>query len=149
MTGAMTGPMTGTGAGGVPLPLAGQVRAELDRFVAAIGPRRTLVPRLYVGAPGGERIRIPDEAGTGPREAGWRADLVERGVSGVDRPVCGWITRSGDLAPSDHDIAWCGATRDAFARHGLALPGFFVLNRHGWADILSGDRVHYHRIRRR
>lgn len=132
-----------------PLPLAGMLREELGLFVARIGIRRRLVPRLYVGAPGAERLAVPDYAGTDARDAGWRADLVERAVAGVERPVCGWITRSGHLTPSDHDLAWAGAALVAFARHGLELPGFFVLNRHGWRDVLSGEEVSYHRIRQR
>jgi hypothetical protein len=125
------------------------VRAELDRFVAAIGPRRTLVPYVYVGQPGAERVLVSAEPVAEPREACWRADLVERAVEGVERAVCAWITRSGELRSGDHDVAWWAACRSGFERHGLVLPAFFVLNRHGWVDLVSDEEVHYHRIRRR
>lgn len=132
-----------------PLPLAGMLRAELEHFVATIGSRRNVPPRLYVGQPGMERLPVTTAVGDGPGEAGWRADVLERAVAGVDSPVCSWLTRSGALQPGDHDLAWCGAALTAFARHGLELPGFYVVNRHGWVDVLTGETVCYHRIRRR
>ncbi|HET7683175.1 MAG TPA: hypothetical protein VFK34_05875 [Marmoricola sp.] len=132
-----------------PLPLAGMARAELDRFVAAIGRRRTLVPHVYVGEPGAERVLVSTEPTVDPQETCWRADLVERAVEGAERAVCGWITRSGELRAGDHDLAWWAACRSGFERHGLALPAFFLMNRHGWLDLVSGAEVHYHRIRRR
>jgi hypothetical protein len=125
------------------------LRAELEHFVTSIGARRNVPPQLYVGEPGRERLEVSTAAGDGPEEAGWRADVLERAVAGVNSPVCSWLTRSGALEPGDHDVAWCGAALAAFGRHGLELPGFFVVSRHGWVDVLSGEAVHYHRIRRR
>lgn len=130
------------------LPFAALLRRELDEYVASLGRRRAAPPVVYVGRPGLERVAVH----TGPlrrQEIGWRADLVERAIEGADEPVCAWLTRCGDLAPTDDDQAWCGAAGMAFARHGLALPRFHVLNRYGWRELIGGEVVAFHRIRRR
>lgn len=78
-----------------------------------------------------------------------RADLLERAIDGLleTEGVCAWLTRGGELDLADADAEWCAAARTAFARHGLALPGFFVLNRRGWVDLLSGERREWSRVR--
>lgn len=131
------------------LPLAGMLRAELERFVASIGQQRSLVPRVHVGEPGGEAVVVSADSDVEAGAAGWRVDLAERAVACVERPVCAWINRSGALSPTGHDLAWWAACRGGFARHGLPLAGFYVLNRHGWVELGSGREVRYHRIRRR
>ena len=131
-----------------PLPFAALLRRELDEHVAALGRRRTAVRTVYVGAPGVDRVQVATD-GLAPDQIGWRADLLERAIDGAAEPVCAWITRSGELVPGDDDQAWCAAAHLAFARHGLTLPGFYVLNRTGWHELVSGQVVTFYRVRRR
>lgn len=130
-----------------PLPLAGLLRHELDEYVATLGRRRTVPTVVHVGRLGGARVTVAaDDVGEDP---GWRADLVERALEGAEHPQRAWLTRAGELDPRDDDHAWCAAAGVAFARHGLELPGFHVLTRYGWRDLVSGEAVTFHRIRRR
>lgn len=130
------------------LPFAGLLRQELDAHVAALGRRRLATPTVYVGAPGGESVQVAATDLPG-RHLGWRADLLERALDGLEAPYCAWITRSGTLEPTDDDRAWCAAARVAFARHGIDLPAFPVLCRSGWTDLLTGGSVSFYRIRKR
>lgn len=131
-----------------PSPFAASLRRELEAYVASLGRRRAHPPVVYVGRMGLDRVRVS----TGPlprREVGWRADLVERAIQGAQDPDCAWVTRYGDLDPTEDDRAWCAATTMAFARHGLVSRGFYVLNRYGWHELLAGELVRFYRIRRR
>jgi hypothetical protein len=130
------------------LPLAGQLRAALCDLVTSAGTRRRLPTLFHVGTPGGDRITLPDDAYF---DAGLRADLVERAIDGLqgraaERPVP-WLTRTGDLSPADCDFAWFSAARDGFGRHGLALPGFFVITRYGWLNLANEDVIRWRRVR--
>ncbi|HET6167839.1 MAG TPA: hypothetical protein VFE07_13495 [Marmoricola sp.] len=130
------------------LPLAGQLRAELCDFVTSAGTRRNLPTLFHVGTPGGDRITLPHDR---TFDAGLRADLVERAIDGLEgrageRPVP-WLTRAGDLSPTDADFAWFSAARDGFGRHDLEPPGFFVVTRHGWFNLANEDVVRWRRVR--
>jgi len=130
------------------LPLAGQLRAALCDFVNEAGTRRRLPTTFHVGMPGGEQVRLPHDPCF---DAGLRADLVERAIDGLEglageRP-CPWLTRSGELVPTDADFAWFAAAREAFGRHGLSLPGFFVITRHGWSNLANEDVIRWRRFR--
>lgn len=130
------------------LPLAAQLRTALCDFVSAAGTRRRLPTLFHVGTPGGDRITLPHDLYF---DAGLRADLVERAIDGLDgrageRPVP-WLTRTGDLTPSDADFAWFSASREAFGRHDLALPGFFVVTRYGWLNLANEDVIRWRRVR--
>ena len=132
------------------LPLAGQLRAALCDFVSAAGTRRLLPTLFHVGTPGGEHLTLPHDAYFDP---GLRADLVERALDGLEgaagtRPVP-WLTRTGDLAPTDPDFAWFAAAREGFGRHGIALPGFFVMTRYGWLNLANEDVIRWRRVRPR
>lgn len=129
-------------------PFAALLRRELDQHVAALGRRRVSPPVVYVGRLGLDRVAVHTDP-LGAREVGWRADLVGRAIEGAEEPVSAWLTRCGDLEPTDDDQAWCGAAVMAFARHGLALPRFHVLNRYGWRELLGGEVVTFYRIRSR
>lgn len=137
-----------TGRQETELPLAGQLRAALSAFVAEAGTRRLLPTLLHVGTPGGQHTVIAHD----PRyDAGLRADLVSRALEGLDglagqRP-CPWLTRHGELVPADADLAWFAAAREAFDRHGLSLPGFFVVTRRGWLNVATDEAQRWHRIR--
>jgi len=132
------------------LPLAGQLRAALCDFVSAAGTRRRLPTLFHVGTPGGEQITLPHDLYF---DAGLRADLVERAIDGLDGPAgvrpVPWLTRTGDLAPTDADFAWFTAAREGFGRHGLELPGFFVITRYGWLNLANEDVIRWRRVRPR
>jgi len=128
--------------------LACAIRSELRAFVISAGTRRSLVTTCHVGHPGGEQVHL--EHGV-TMEPALRADLVERAIDGVLSVdgACAWITRGGELSLTDADAEWFAASRSAFARHGLRLPAFFVLNRSGWVDLVSGEQRRWARVRNR
>jgi len=129
-------------------PILALRRAQAD-FITAAGTRRSLPRELHLGVPGGEQVTLVDD---GALDAGLRADVVERALDGIDRqrvpePVP-WITRSGELVPGDPDFAWLTASMEAFGRHGLVVPGFYVITRYGWIDLVAGHLVRTGRVRR-
>ncbi len=128
--------------------LAAAIKGELCEFVAAAGTRRQLETTCHVGHPGGDRTRFRH---IDLDDAALRADLVERAIDGLQTTAgaCAWVTRGGELGLVDADAEWFAASRAAFARHGLPLPGFFVLNRRGWVDLVSGEQRQWSRIRNR
>ena len=127
------------------MPVAGRVHLAMRLFVAASGRRRVVPPTLYVGSPGGECTAMTDEPWY---DVGLRTDLVTRAIDGLElADPLPWLTRGGDLAAGDNDWAWFAATRTAYARHGLALPGFFVVTRHGWLDLAGERRQAWVRVR--
>jgi hypothetical protein len=132
------------------LPLAAQLRTALCDFVTAAGTQRKLPTLFHLGTPGGEHLTLPHDPCHDP---GLRADLVERAVDGLtgraaERPVP-WLTRTGDLAPTDADFAWFSAARQGLGRHGLELPGFFVVTRYGWLNLANEDVIRWRRVRPR
>ena len=128
--------------------LAFAIRAELRAFVIAAGTRRSLPTTCHVGHPGGEQVHLEHGVTTDPS---LRTDLVERAIDGLlaTDEACAWITRGGELTLADADAEWFAASQTAFARHGLPLPGFFVLNRSGWVDLVSGEQRLWARVRNR
>jgi hypothetical protein len=128
--------------------LAAAIKDELCAFVTAAGTRRGLQTTCHVGHPGGDHTRF---AHVEVDDACLRADLVERAIDGLltTEHACAWVTRSGELDLVDADAEWFAAARAAFARHGLPLPAFFVLNRRGWVDLVSGEQRQWSRIRNR
>jgi hypothetical protein len=132
------------------LPLAGQLRVALCDFVSSAGTRRRLPTLFHVGTPGGDQVTLPHDLYF---DAGLRADLVERAIDGLDGPAgerpVPWLTRTGDLTPTDADFAWFTAAREGFGRHGLELPGFFVVTRYGWLNLANEDVIRWRRVRPR
>jgi hypothetical protein len=128
--------------------LAAGIRAELSAFVASAGTRRSLPTTCHVGHPGGQHSRFAHEVTT---DSSLRADLVERAIDGLLDTVdaCAWVTRGGELGLADADAEWFAAARTAFGRHGLPLPAFFVLNRSGWVDLVTGEHREWYRVRNR
>ncbi|KQT89234.1 hypothetical protein ASG49_15690 [Marmoricola sp. Leaf446] len=131
------------------------LRAEARRSVTAAGRRRLLPARCRVGRPGGQAVELPAEADAS--DAGLLADLVERALDGLDHlapppdatglPVIAWVVRSGELRAGDTDLAWVRAAHSGFARHGLVLPCFLVIGRHGWVDLLHEAGHEWSRVR--
>ena len=128
--------------------LADAIRAELRAFVIAAGTRRSLATTCHVGHPCGEQVHLEHGVTTEPA---LRADLVERAIDGLLdlNGACAWMTRGGELTLGDADAEWFAASQTAFARHGLRLPAFFVLNRNGWVDLVSGEQRRWSRVRNR
>jgi hypothetical protein len=126
-------------------PLAAEVHAAMCAFVTECRWRRRISPVLHVGRPSGEHLRVADAAWY---DAGARADLVTRALDGLSCPdPLVWLGRSGDLSTGSVDLAWFAAARIAHARHGVELPHFFVVTRHGWADLVVDEEHPWHRVR--
>lgn len=136
--------------GPAPAPRPADVRHALADFVAAAGTRRALPREFHLGVLGGYHLTLADDQSL---DTGLRADVVERALDGVDRravphPVP-WITRSGELVPGDADFAWLTAALEGYGRHALDVPGFFVITRYGWIDLIADEVVRTGRVRRR
>lgn len=117
-------------------------------FVAAAGTRRALPTTVHVGSPEGQHTDIDVEAW---QDAGIRTELVARALAGLDEPVferaIPWLTRTGELDVQDADLQWGAAAREGYARYGLDLPGFFVVTRRGWSNLLTGETHVWQRVR--
>lgn len=107
--------------------------------------RRRFAPVLHVGRPG---VRERTTAATlATTDHALRCDLVAAMVAGCgdDEPLV-WLTRPGDLAPEDVDVAWAAATRAAAAEAGRAWT-CVVVTRRGWHDPVTGEERTWRRIR--
>lgn len=133
-----------------PPAISPQLGAQMSRlmreFVTAHSRRRNVPTTLHLGRPEEEVRTILDHPSY---DDGLRADLVTRAIDGlaVPEPLV-WMTRPGDLGPSEVDLGWLRAARAGFDRHGRALTSFHVLTRHGWTELVSGQRHARVRIRR-
>ncbi len=128
--------------------VAAAIGVELRAFVTAAGTRRALPTTCHVGILGAERVELRDGDA---HDIALRTDLVERALDGLDSVLGsgGWLTRGGDLTRCDADAGWFAAARTGFDRHGLRLPWFFVVNRTGWVDLVSGETRTWSRVRAR
>jgi hypothetical protein len=127
------------------LPVAGHLSRAMRDLARAAGRRRALPTVLHLGHPRSEEVLVPDRDWY---DAGIRADLVTRALDGLADPApLVWLTRSGGLDPTDVDAAWCAAALAGLARHGLPVAGFFVVTRAGWADLTTGERHAWSRVR--
>jgi hypothetical protein len=57
-----------------------------------------------------------------------------------------WLTRPGELALHDLDVAWLSAAASAYAEAGADLT-MVVVNRRGWRDPRSGAGQTWVRLR--
>jgi len=127
------------------IPLAGQLHRAMRDFVASAARRRNLPDVLHVGHPAGEVVPITDQDWY---DEGTRADLVTRALDGLATTTpLAWLTRVGELTTTSTDLSWCAAVRTGFDRHGLTLPGVYLLTRRGWAELISGEQHPWHRVR--
>ena len=129
-------------------PLAGQLRCATLDFVARAGNLRSLPTTLHLGTPGDAWTDVLVETW---HDAGLRTELVAQALATLDDAAFAaalpWLTRSGDLATRDADLAWCAASLAAFGRYGVTPPGFFVVTRRGWLDLLTGEARTWSRVR--
>ncbi len=133
------------------------LRAEVRAFVTRSGTTRRVPTTCHVGRPGGEQVVLPGELGAVPQALvprglvaqGLATDLVVRALDGLLVPLsaCVWVCRPGPLGRGDVETRWYAAARAGFARHGLDLPLFGVLNRTGWLDLVGGERHEWSRLR--
>lgn len=109
---------------------------------------RLLPTTMHVGAPEGEHVDIAVEPW---HDSGLRTDLVAAALGALDEPAFAgalpWLTRGGDLATWEADLLWCAAALAGYARFGRTPPGFFVVTRRGWGNLLSGEVHAWHRVR--
>lgn len=123
------------------------LRGEVRAFVTRSGTTRRLSTTCHVGRPGGEQVTLPGEPERETQELA--TDLVVRALDGLLVPAgaCVWMCRPGPLGRGDVETRWYAAADAGFARHGLGLPLFGVLNRTGWLDLVSGERREWSRLR--
>ncbi|HEX4191242.1 MAG TPA: hypothetical protein VHZ06_09630 [Marmoricola sp.] len=125
--------------------LTARLRLALRQFVKDCGTRRAIPTTLRIGRPGGPHLALPDDPSY---DSGLRADVLERALDGLDLDTAvPWLTRSGDLAPADADFLWMAAATEAFGRHGIGMPGFIVMTRYGWYNLVDGQTMQWRRIR--
>ncbi|GAB2878649.1 hypothetical protein [Nocardioides pacificus] len=123
--------------------------AVLDLTVATRGLRR-FPSAVHAGVPGAHEDAFVAPA-TADLDAALQTDLV---VALLDRallhtPTPGlWLTRPGELALHDEDVAWLTATQSAARECHLALS-FVIVTRRGWRDPRSGVRREWLRLRQR
>jgi hypothetical protein len=129
--------------------LLADLRTEVGWFRSG-QVRRRFPAALQVGRLAGPR-QTATLAEPPAYDAGLRADVVSRLLdrlpSGGPTEPAAWLTRPGDLTPQDADLAWLAASHLAFAMHGRAPAGFYVVTRAGWLDLRSGERRVWKRLR--
>jgi hypothetical protein len=92
-----------------------------------------------------ERSEDPAEALDQALRCEVLAALLRRGRAD---PVMAWLTRPGDLAVQDVDLAWLRAVTTVGEEVGRVLP-YVVVTRAGWRDPRSGVGRTWRRLRER
>ena len=143
----MTAGMTATA------PADQAFRREVATFRTRDG-RRLFPMHVHVGVPDGHRRRLevpwPVPASY---DVGVRLDLagalVEALAQEWPRNVAawGWLTRPGQPALHDCDLAWLAVVRHAFGVHDQTLAGFRAVTRSGWLDVVTGEIRTWKRLR--
>ena len=119
--------------------LAAHARTAYDAFLRECGRRRSDPITVRIGTPGGPGLAIAHDPSL---DAGFRADLLERALDDFDPATAiPWLTRGGVLVPGDPDLSWFAAARAAYGRHGAVLPGFLIITRDGWRNLLDDELV--------
>jgi hypothetical protein len=70
--------------------------------------------------------------------------LLETAPQATD---CAWVSRPGETVVTDDDVAWLVAAESAFGSAGRDLAGCYVVTRHGWADVRTGESRVWKRLR--
>lgn len=132
----------------LPRDLQAVLRIEVGTFRAG-ERRRRFAPKLCVGVLAGERREL---------------ELPVRKMEYVDRQVrpdyvlalletapeaadCVWVSRPGETVVTDDDVAWLVAAESAFGSADRGLTGCFVITRHGWIDVRTGESRVWKRLR--
>lgn len=112
-----------------------QLNHAAERLRTRYVPPRIVPVHLHLGTDDQTLVRLPHDPDV---DDGLRADLVERALEDLaPTSTLAWITRGGVLQPGDADFSWLSACRQAWGRHGRTLPGFYVVTREGWIDLLA------------
>ena len=138
-------------------PITRELHVALREAVAELRARERrrhfpVTVRMGVaGGPSWEVVEPADEHVDHGLRTDVAAALLHRcrvsGVAGAaGAPVLAWVTRPGDLAVQDPDLAWAGAVRAALAEAG-AVGDFVVVTHHGWRDPVSGVGRQWRRLR--
>jgi hypothetical protein len=127
-------------------------RALLRRLVLAhkAAERRHRFPAvLHLGRPAGPAADSVDESAA-PLDHALRCDVLEAMLlrTPADPSLMTWLTRPGDLAVQDVDLAWLRAVSTVNAETGRVLR-YVVVTRHGWRDPASGVGRTWRRLRDR
>lgn len=112
--------------------------------------RKRFAPLLHLGRPGTTERTVP--AALADTDHAVRCDQVAAVLARLPEDQPGkeplvWLTRPGDLAVEDLDMAWLSACATACAEAGRDLT-WVVVTRHGWRDPRSGLGRTWRRIRR-
>lgn len=135
-----------------PLDNQASVAAQLRLEVAALRrreSRRVFDAAVSVGLLGGAHDSfVVRAADLGVVDTGLQVDLVCGLLESADPGWCAaWLTRAGEVDLHDVDLAWMSAARRAFAIHERELVGFYVVTRHGWRDMTTGQQRVWKRLR--
>lgn len=131
-----------------PLPQDPGLRLAVWEVRRRAAGRRRFPARLHMGLPGGHEVSFDDD----PRDrldAHLRAEvaaaLLSRALLGDDRPLA-WLSRPGEPATHDVDLAWLAAASMAGGEAGLGLR-FAVLTPLGWYDPVTLTGRRWRRLR--
>jgi hypothetical protein len=111
--------------------------------------RRVFDVSVHVGQIAGERDSFVVRAQDLPAvDAALRIDVLSSLVaqSPADA-LTAWVTRPGEPAPHDLDLAWMAAASVAFGINGREADGFYAITRTGWLDVRTGERRTWKRLR--
>lgn len=135
----------------MPTPaIATLLRSEVGRLRAEERRQRfeTVVRLGRLGGPHGRCLVTAADQGV--LDAGTRAEVVTRLLEQhlpSDEEACVWLTRAGEPALQDEDLAWLSASRFAFDASGHRLAGFWSVTRTGWLDVPTGETRTWKRLR--
>ncbi|HET7735130.1 MAG TPA: hypothetical protein VFK52_04110 [Nocardioidaceae bacterium] len=131
----------------LPRDLQALLRTEVGTFRAG-ERRRRFAPRLCVGQLAGERsdLELPVKQ-MEYVDRTLRPDYVLALLETAPEADAAWIARPGETVVTDDDVAWMVAAGSAFGSAGRELAGCYVVTRHGWADIRTGESRVWQRLR--
>lgn len=108
---------------------------------------RVFPARIHVGVPGGDVYVAPAEGA----DHGLKVDLLLTllAMHHEDARPAAWLTRVGDPAEHDLDLAWQSAAMAAFGESEAPLPWFAVVTKQGWRRPATGETRTWLRLRLR
>jgi len=99
---------------------------------------------LHVGLPAVREVTTP--AHPAATDHGLRCDVVAAMLAATPGHHLVWLTRPGELAIHDVDVAWLSAALAAYAEAGRDLT-WVTVTRRGWWDPRSDVRRTWQRVR--